>query len=131
MIIALVVTGVTILISLADRIHPVVGSVVFWTVVLAAAAAALYGAIAYAKLPAALIPPEEESGPKHDAYLEALRLRLAANPRTRGNPLTTQEEIENAIGVLSAEADAVVRRTASTVFLSTALMQNGRLDALI
>jgi hypothetical protein len=29
------------------------------------------------------------------------------------------------------EADSVVRRTASTVFLSTALMQNGRLDALI
>jgi Domain of unknown function (DUF697) len=128
---ALVITGVTSLISLADIIHPVAGSVVFWTVVLAAAAAALYGLIAYAKLPAALIPPEEQSGPKHDAYLEALRVRLAANPRTRGNPLTTEEEIENAIGVLSAEADAVVRRTASTVFLSTALMQNGRLDALI
>jgi len=130
-VVALVITGVTSLISLADRIHPVAGSIVFWTVVLTAAWAALYCAIAYAKLPAALIPPEEESGPKHDAYLEAFRVRLAANPRTRGNPLSTQEEIENAIGVLSAEADSVVRRTASTVFLSTALMQNGRLDALI
>jgi hypothetical protein len=130
-LLSLIIAGVTSLISLADRIHPVVGSVVFWTVVLAAAAAALYCAIAYAKLPAALIPPEEESGPKHDAYLAALRVRLAANPRTRGNPLSTQEEMENAISVLSAEADAVVRRTASTVFLSTALMQNGRLDALI
>ncbi len=130
-LLSLIVAGVTSLISLAERIHPVAGSIVFWTVVLAAAAAALYCAIAYAKLPAALIPPEEESGPKHDAYLEALRVRLAVNPRTRGNSLTTQEEIENAIGVLSAEADAVVRRTASTVFLSTALMQNGRLDALI
>src|SRR5207253_1308377 len=114
-----------------DRIHPVAGSVVFWSVVLAAAWAALYCVIAYAKLPAALIPPEEEFSPKHDAYLEALRVRLATNPRTRGKPLTTQEEIENAIGVLSVEADSVVRRTASTVFLSTALMQNGRLDALI
>jgi hypothetical protein len=33
--------------------------------------------------------------------------------------------------IMSAEADSVVRRIASTVFLSTALMQNGRLDALI
>jgi hypothetical protein len=130
-VLSLIVAGVTSLISLAERIHPLAGSVVFWTVVLAAAATALYCVIAYARLPAALIPPEEESGPTHDAYLEALRVRLAANPRTRSNPLTTQEEIENAIGVLSAEADAVVRRTASTVFLSTALMQNGRLDALI
>jgi hypothetical protein len=128
---SLIVAGVTSLISLAERIHPVAGSIVFWTLVLAAAWAALYCVIAYAKLPAALIPPEEEFGPKHDAYLEALRVRLGSNPRTRGKPLTTQEEIENAIGVLSAESDTVVRRTASTVFLSTALMQNGRLDALI
>jgi len=130
-VLSLIVAGVTSLISLAERIHPLAGSIVFWTLILAAGFFALYCLIAYAKLPAALIPPEEESGPKHDAYLEALRLRLAANPRTRGNPLTTQEEIESAIGVLSVEADAVVRRTASTVFLSTALMQNGRLDALI
>src|SRR6266403_1640375 len=130
-LLSLIIAGVTSLISLAERIHPVAGSIVFWTLILAAGFFALYCVIAYAKLPAALIPPEENSGPKHDAYLEALRVRLAANRRTRGKPLTTQEEIENAIGVLSAEADSVVRRTASTVFLSTALMQNGRLDALI
>src|SRR5256885_1496864 len=128
---ALVITGLTSLISLADRLHPVAGNVVFWVVVLAAAFFALYGAIAYAKLPAALIPPEETFGPKHDAYLEMLRARLNSNPKTRSLSLTTEDEIENAIGVLSAEADSVVRKTASTVFLSTALMQNGRLDALI
>src|SRR5438552_10888290 len=128
---ALVITGLTSLISLADRIHPVAGSVVFWAVVLTAAFFALYGAIAYTKLPAALIPPEETTGPKHQAYLEMLRVRLAANPRTRGVALATEEEIENAIEILSAEAHNVVRKTASTVFLSTALMQNGRLDALI
>ena len=130
-LLSLIIAGVTSLISLAERIHPIAGSFVFWTLILAAAWAALYCVIAYAKLPAALIPPEEEFGPKHDAYLEALRVRLAANPRTRGKPVTTQEEIESAIAHLSAEADSVVRRTASTVFLSTALMQNGRLDALI
>jgi uncharacterized protein DUF697 len=130
-LLSLIIAGVTSLISLAERIHPLAGSIVFWTLILAAGFFALYCVIAYAKLPAALIPPEETSGPKHVAYLEALRVRLAANRRTRGKPLTTQEEIENAISVLSAEADSVVRRTASTVFLSTALMQNGRLDALI
>jgi hypothetical protein len=130
-LLSLIVAGVTSLISLADRIHPIAGSVVFWIVVLAAAWAALYCAIAYAKLPAALIPPDDDSGPKHEAYLEALRIRLAANPKTCDKSLNTEDEIENAIGVLSAEADTVVRRTASTVFLSTALMQNGRLDALI
>jgi hypothetical protein len=116
---------------LAERIHPIAGTIVFWSVCLAAGCFALYCVVAYAKLPAALIPPEEESGPAYDAYLQALRVRLALNPRTRGKPLATEEEIENAVAHLSAEADSIVRTTASTVFLSTALMQNGRLDGLI
>src|SRR5436309_869528 len=130
-LVSLIVAGATSLISLADRIHPVAGTVVFWAVCLTAGFFALYCTIAYARLPAALVPPEEDSGPKHDAYLQALRVRLAANPRTRSKSLATAEDIENAVGHLSAEADLVVRRTASTVFLSTALMQNGRLDGLI
>jgi Domain of unknown function (DUF697) len=130
-LLSLIIAGVTSLISLAERIHPIAGTIVFWTVCLAAGFFALYCVIAYAKLPAALVPPEEESGPKYDAYLQALRIRLAVNPRTRGKPLATEEEIENAVGLLSAEADSIVRNTASMVFLSTALMQNGRLDGLI
>jgi hypothetical protein len=130
-LVSLVIAGVTSLISLADRIHPVAGTIVFWSVCAAAGFFALYCAVAYARLPAALVPPEEDFGPNYDAYLQALRARLTANPRTRDKPLITKEEIENAVGHLSAEADSVVRRTASTVFLSTALMQNGRLDGLI
>jgi len=130
-VLSLIVAGVTSLISLADRIHPVAGTIVFWSVFLAAGFFALYCLIAYAKLPGALIPPEETSGLKHEAYLQALRARLAINPRTRDLPLETLAEIEAAVGQLSNEADKVVRRTASTVFLSTALMQNGRLDGLV
>src|SRR5213595_3223208 len=130
-LVSLIVAGATSLISLADRIHPIAGTVVFWAVCLAAGFFALYCAIAYARLPAALVPPEEVSGPKHDAYLQALSVRLTANPRTRDLPIVTKEEIEKAVWHLSVQADLVVRRTASTVFLSTALMQNGRLDGLI
>ena len=130
-VVSLIIAGVTSLISLADRIHPLAGAITFWTIALAAAFGALYLAIAYARLPGALIPPKETSGPKHEAYLEMLRARLAVNPRTRRMPISTDEELESALQVLSAEADTVVRQTASTVFLSTALMQNGRLDALI
>ena len=130
-LISLIIAGAASLISLADRIHPIAGTIVFWAVCLAAGFFALYCTIAYARLPAALGLPEEDSGPNHDAYLQALRARLAANPRTLDLPLVTKEEIEKAIGHLSIQADLVVRRTASTVFLSTALMQNGRLDGLI
>src|SRR5262249_25317831 len=128
---SLIVAGAMSLISFAERIHPLAGALVFWGICLAAGFFALYCAIAYARLPPALAPPNETSGPKHEAYLQALRSRLANNPRPRELPLGTSAEIEAAIAHLSQEADLVVRRTASTVFLSTALMQNGRLDGLI
>ena len=128
---SLIFAGAASLISFAERIHPVAGTVVFWGICLAAGFFALYCLIAYAQLPPALVPPNETSGPKHEAYLQTLRSRLANNPRTRELPLGTDAEVEAAIAHLSKEADLVVRRTASTVFLSTALMQNGRLDGLI
>jgi len=129
--VSLIVAGAASLISLADRIHPFAGTVAFWGICLAAGFFALYCLIAYAQLPPALVPPKETSGPKHEVYLQALRSRLANNPRTRELSLATDAEVEAAIALLSKEADLVVRKTASTVFLSTALMQNGRLDGLI
>src|SRR5207253_4269102 len=108
-LVSLIIAGVTSLISLADRIHPIAGTIVFWSICAAAGFLALYCAIAYARLPAALVPPDADSGPKYDAYLQALRMRLAANPRTRDMSLVTEDEIQNAIGHLSAQADSVVR----------------------
>ncbi|MEY2600803.1 MAG: hypothetical protein QOJ36_122, partial [Verrucomicrobiota bacterium] len=58
-LLSLIVAGVTSLISLAERIHPLAGSIVFWTLILTAGFFALYCVIAYARLPAALILPEE------------------------------------------------------------------------
>src|SRR5437870_1697219 len=96
-LVSLIIGGVTSLISLAERIHPIAGTIVFWSVCLASGFFALYCAIAYARLPPALGPPEEDFGPNYEAYLHALRLRLAANPRTRDKPLETKEEIRAAV----------------------------------
>src|SRR5204863_8277171 len=70
---SLIVAGATSLISFAERIHPVAGTVVFWGLCLAAGFFALYCLIVYAQLPSALWPRNETSGPKHDAYLQSYR----------------------------------------------------------
>src|SRR5258708_11077047 len=75
-LVSLIIAGVTSLISLADRIHPIAGTIVFWSVCAAAGFLALYCAIAYARLPAALVLPDEDSGPKYDAYLDRKSTRL-------------------------------------------------------
>src|SRR5215472_10641665 len=84
---SLIVAGAMSLISFAERIHPLAGTLVFWAICLAAGFFALYCLIAYAQLPPALVPPKETSGPKHEAYLRSLRSRLANNSRTRELPL--------------------------------------------
>jgi Domain of unknown function (DUF697) len=128
--VSIVAAGITSLVSLAERIHPILGQLVFWSVCAALGFLVLYALIAYARMPASLVPAAKDS-PDYDKYLRALRVRLRLNPKTKGRPLDTIEEMEQALQNLSAEADSIVRSTASTVFLSTALMQNGRLDALI
>jgi hypothetical protein len=130
-LLSLITAGLMSAVALADRIHPVAGQILFWTLCLALGVFLLYGAFAYAKLPRGLVPPTNFSGPEYETYLNALRVRLRANPRTKGTPVETLEEIESALGELAAEADTVIRNTASAVFLTTALMQNGRLDAMV
>jgi Domain of unknown function (DUF697) len=127
---SIVLAGLMGLVSLAERIHPVVGQFVFWSACAAIGFLLLYALLAYVRMPAVLVPAAKESA-EYERYLDALRVRLDSNPRTRDLKLDSAEDIEQALQELSSEAESIVRSTASTVFLSTALMQNGRLDALI
>ena len=129
-VLSIIIAGLTSLVSLAERIHPLAGEIVFWAACAAIGVAALYGLISYARMPAALIAPDEGSA-DYGKYIDGLRARLRANPRAKNRQLDTIADVEAALAELSEEADTVVRNTASTVFLSTALMQNGRLDGLI
>jgi len=115
----------------ADRIHLGAGQPIFWgliTVFLFTAATPFY---LYLKLPQALIPPDENSGPKFEEYLIKLRKRLSANSYLNGIPLESKEDIQSAIEILSKNTDKVIRETATAIFVSTSIMQNGRLDGLI
>jgi hypothetical protein len=129
-VVSIVLAGLMGLVALAERIHPMLGQLVFWAVCAALGFLLLYALFVYVRMPAVLVPAAKESA-DYERYLAALRARLQLNPKMRDRKLDAADEIEKALQELSDEADAVVRSTASTVFLSTALMQNGRLDALI
>ena len=114
----------------AGRFHPVAGEVAFWTLLAVVAGAALFALFEYYRLPVALAPPAESSTSEHEKYLASLRKRLRANPKFRGQQLESIDEIHAALDALQIDADNIIRRTAATVFVSTAAMQNGRLDGL-
>jgi hypothetical protein len=55
-VLSIIVAGLTSLVSLAERIHPVVGQFVFWSVCAALGFLVLYGLIAHVRMPAPLVP---------------------------------------------------------------------------
>jgi hypothetical protein len=116
--------------GLAERMVPGSAPWVFWGL------AAFFGALLlapfylYFRLPGPPIPPVGDDPVAMEAFLNRLRDHLRGNPRLLGEDLASNEGIPPALKKLGGEADEVVKRTASTVFVSTAVMQNGRLDAL-
>jgi hypothetical protein len=117
-------------VDLASRADPLAGAVVFWFLIGLYAAVMVMTAVMFLRLPKPLIPPESEEAPEFPAYLETLRKRLSSNPLLEGRDLSGREQIEQALAVLSRGCDDIIQKSAATVFVSTAISQSGRLDAL-
>ncbi|HSM36589.1 MAG TPA: DUF697 domain-containing protein [Longimicrobiales bacterium] len=117
--------------DLAARVDPTFGQGVFWTLVLILAAAFAVPLALFLRLPRALQPPATTEGPEFEAHLEALRRRLTRNRLLKDRPLASREEIEAALAVLDVQATDAMKRAGSRAFLTTAVSQNGALDALV
>ena len=78
-----------------------------------------------------MLPPETTEGAAYDRFLVDFKKRLSRHPRLRGHALDSTTDIETALQKLDKHADDVVTSTASAVFLSTAVLQSGRLDVLV
>jgi hypothetical protein len=117
-------------VRLAADFNPKAGPIVLYTLL------SIYGILLLAplylflRLPTQLSPPTERDSPQYATFLKSLRGRLKRNPRLRQMPLETEHEIEKAIKVLDTEADQLSKLSASSVFLATAISQNGSLDML-
>ncbi|MCW5601416.1 DUF697 domain-containing protein [Nitrosomonas sp.] len=115
----------------ADRLYSGSGTIVFWTLLLAFSALIASPFVLYLTLPAPLRPPRDSSESEHENYLQRLRAEFGRNPLLRGQSLNSNSDISAAITLLGSNAAQSIRNHASAVFVSTVLMQNGRLDSLI
>ena len=79
-----------------------------------------------------LITPDDETSPAFEKHLSLWKTRLKTNPHMRdsGLVLETRENVEKATEVLGARAEDIIKDTASQVFISTAVSQNGNFDAI-
>lgn len=117
-------------VALADRVSPTLGTVLLWTLIAGYAAALGTLVFQFIRLPKPLRPPADKDDPAFPVYMARLRGRLQRNPFVQGMPLETEDDVHAALAVLAQRADDVTRTTALQVFLTTAISQNGSLDAL-
>ena len=124
-------SAISQLADFADRLHPGSAATVFWGLTLFFSGLLLVLVHLYFRLPRPPIPPVSGEAAAMESFLGDLREHLKGNPRLWEMELASNEEIPLALSKLGEEADAVVKRMASAVFVSTAVMQNGRLDGLL
>lgn len=123
--------------DMAARIAPWFGDLVFWTGMGGVAAALFWLGGVYFLRPRPLELPDDPTPEELSTYLRKLETRLRTNPHLIREGLggAATEAADDSLEALLARLDAAAiretKRTASRIFLSTAIARNGRLDTLI
>jgi hypothetical protein len=118
-------------VQLAEKVTPPFGNFVFWALLIVYAVLVLVPVFLFLSLPKSLTPPKSEDAPEFSGYLTALKKRLAPNSHLKGLELSSRQNVEEALSILGKKSDEIIQETASTVFISTAISQSGRLDAFL
>jgi Domain of unknown function (DUF697) len=121
----------TQIVQSARSLNPVFGNAVMWGLIFLYAALLVTPFVLWFRLPKRMLPPATMEGEAYDSFLAEFKRRLARNPRLRGICMDSDDELNAALQILDKHADDVVTEAASAVFLSTAVLQSGRLDVLV
>ena len=119
------------LVAFGDRIHPLLGDTILWSLVALYSLCVIIPLYLIITMPAPFIPPESETSPEFPKYLNDMAKRLSKNPLIGKPIVASKDDVEDALQTLDQKADDVIKKAASRIFLSTAISQNGKLDALI
>jgi hypothetical protein len=114
---------------LAQSVSPDFGRIVLGALLICYALMVLIPIYFYIRLPQVLSPPDSEDSPEFQDYLSRLSQRLGKNVHLESVRLESRADIEAALKTLGSKADQIVKKSASIVFVSTAISQSGRLDA--
>jgi len=116
-------------VQLATGIHPLLGQITLWGLLIIYLILISIPVYFYFRLPGALQPPENDHSAEYTLFLEQLAKRLKKNANLQGQNLSNRREIEQAVKTLDEIATQKIRKSATTVFVTTAISQSGRLDA--
>ena len=118
------------LVSLADKIAPEFGTVVFWILIGIYCLIVIVPIVLISKLPKPLIPPDNDNGDAYEEHIERIILRLKKNRFLHINILETEEDVKEAIKQLDSLANETIKSAGDKTFITTAISQNSALDSV-
>jgi hypothetical protein len=119
------------IVTSARTVNATLGGVVLWALIVLYCTLLVTPVVLWFRIPKRILPPVSTEGDEYASFLAEFKKRLSRNPHLRGTPVESPSEIEAAIQSLDQHADDAVKSAASAVFLSTAVLQRGRLDMLV
>jgi hypothetical protein len=119
-------------VTLASTLHPLAGKALLIVLLAFYAVAIAVPVSIWFRVPKALTPPADgEASPDYPRFIAALNARLSANPSVGSMLEPGKTGIERAFRTLDEKSTEIIKSTAATIFLTTAISQNGRLDAIM
>lgn len=128
--IVFVVNQTTMVVIAAIAIHPVFGDVILYGLLSIYVFLICMPVYMIYKLPRALPPPPSDSAAL-PSYVSRLAKRLENNKYLSTGSYETHANIKTAFADLELIVDNIIRDSASTVFIVTAISQSGRLDGVM
>ena len=126
-----VVRETAAVVVMARAIHPAFGDAVLIALAVVYLVCLAVPAVMFLRLRSPLVPPPVDApAAEVSRHLARVTDRLAAHPRVDRDLLRADGGLDRALTSIDADADREIKREASLVFVSTALSQTGRLDAL-
>jgi len=115
--------------DLASGVSPFAGQITLWGLIIAFSILFSIPFVIFFRLPKNIAFPSDEKD--LPAYRNKILKKVSSNKYLKANQITIKSDgdLENGIKILDAEADRIIHKTASTVFITTAISQNGKLDA--
>ena len=128
-----IVNQIAGVVGLASELHSYFGIFVFILAIVGIGILTIYPIYLWWRMPPALVPPTDKDSNAYQEFLEASRKRMQSNPYVIEAGIDVMEEkgLESASKVLEQEAMKLTQGSSGAVFLSTAISQNGSLDAFM
>jgi len=131
LVVVFIVNQTIMVVTFADRVHPVFGSVVLGALAVIYGLCIIIPIYLLISMRPSLIPPESEAGPEFTRYLSEMARRLSRNRILGRRVAPLRDDIESAFQALDEAANDTIKASAGRIFITTAISQNGKLDGII